>query len=158
MPRIFKQLGHAYGDSPVSIVAQIDGNTVFSGTVPTTDSAVPEVEPDVQLGLDCFSWTEPTANFTGTRSLSIAVSGGVFQIGQTLAQANVANADQYGFVYSANVGGVIFSDPLTDVMIGGAAQTQPDDPTLPGQWGWTIPAGSTLTATLNINTVPIGTA
>lgn len=157
MPRIFKQLGQGYGASPVSIVAQIDGNTVFSGTIPTTNAPVPGVEPSVQLGSDCFSWTEPVDNFTGTRSLSIAVSSGVFQIGQTLAQGNVANADQYSFVYAANVGGVIFSDPLTDVMIGGAAQTQPNDPTLPGQWGWTIPAGSTLTATLNINTIPIGT-
>lgn len=156
MPRIFKQLGHGYGLSPVAIVAQIDGNTVFSGTIPTTNAPVPGVESGVQLGLDCFSWTEPVGNFTGTRSLSIAVSSGVFQIGETLAQDNVANADQYGVVYVANVGGVVFADPLTDVVIGGSAQTRPSDPELSGQWGWTVPAGATLTATLNINTVPAG--
>jgi hypothetical protein len=152
MPRIFKQLGHGYGADPVSIVAQIDGNTVFSGTIPTTDVPVPGVEPGVQLGLECFQWTEATGNFVGTQSLSITVTGGTFQIGQTLAQSSLANADQYGAVYQTDIGNVIFSDPLTNVSIGGEPRVRPDDPELTGQWGWTLESGQTLSATLNINT------
>lgn len=151
MPRIFRQLGHGYGAVPVSIVAQIDGNTVFSGTVPTVDVPVPSAEPGVQLGLPCFDWTEPVTNFVGTKSLSISVTGGEFQIGETLAQANVANADQYGVVYSANIDGVYFSDPLSAVYINGQAVVRPGTPQFAGQWGWTIESGKTLTATLNIN-------
>ena len=151
MSRIFRQLGHGYGAVPVSIVTQIDGNTVFDGAVPTTDVPVPGAYPDQQLGLPCFDWVEPVLNFVGTKSLSISVTNGVFQIGQTLAQNNVGNTDQYGPVYLANIGNVVFSDPLSQVSINGAAQTRPDDPALEGQWGWTLQAGDTLTATLNIN-------
>lgn len=155
MSRIFKQLGHGYGVEPVSVIAQIDGNTVFSGTVPTTDTPIPGPEPGVQLGLDCFQWTEPTGNFVGTQSLSITVTGGSFQIGQTLAQMSLANADQYGFVYYIDIGNVSFTDPLTNVSIDGESQVRPEDPSLNGQWGWLLQPGQTLLATLNINTVQI---
>lgn len=151
MSRIFKQLGHGYGAAPVSIVAQIDGNTVFSGTVPTNDVPVPGETPNQQLGLPCFDWAEPVANFVGTKSLSISCTDGVFQIGETLAQGNVANVDQYGPIYESTVGNVIYGDPLSQVFINGAAQTYLRDPELPGQWGWTLQPGDTLTATLNIN-------
>ena len=155
MPRIFKQLGHGYGDKPVNILAQIDGNTVFTGAIPTTDIPIPNPQPNVQLGLDCFQWTESTDNFVGTKSISISVTNGMFQIGETLAQTNLANADQYGFVYqNPPIGNALFSDPLTNVTINGQSVTRPEDPELNGQWGWCIQSGETLTATLNINTVP----
>lgn len=153
MPRIFKQLGQGYGESPVSIVAKIDGNTVFSGTVPTINSAVPGEMLSTALGVDCFSWTDPVADFQGTRNLSIAVSGGFFQTGETMAQISTDDPEHYGWVYTSNIGDVIFSDPLTEVSIDGSVKTRPEDTDLPGQWGWTIPSGSTLTATLNINKV-----
>ena len=153
MPRIFKQLGEGYGSSAVSITAQIDGNTVYSGTVPTINAPVPGVEPGVQLGVECFSWSEPVANFSGSRSFSISVSGGgSFQLNATLAQSNVANLDAYGLVYTQTVGNVVYSDPLTNVMIDGVPYTRPTDPSLTGQNGWNISSGSVLTATLNINT------
>lgn len=47
MSRIFKQLGHGYGASPVTITAQIDGNTIFSGTIPTTDTPLPGIADEV---------------------------------------------------------------------------------------------------------------
>ena len=153
MPRLFKQLGEGYGSSAVSITAQIDGNTVYSGTVPTINAPVPGVEPSVQLGVECFSWSEPVANFSGSRSFSISVSGGgSFQLNATLAQSNVANLDAYGLVYTQTVGNVVYSDPLTNVMIDGVPYTRPTDPSLTGQNGWNISSGSVLTATLNINT------
>ena len=155
MPRIFKQLGHGYGAEPVAIVAQLDGNTVFSGTVPTADTPVPGPDPDVQLGLDCFQWTEPVGNFVGTKSLSISVAGGMFQIGETKAQGNLANVDQYIPVYVTTIGNVVFSDPLTNVSINGQSMTRPEEPGRYGQWGWLLQPGDTLTATLNINTVAI---
>lgn len=154
MPRIFKQLGQGYGSSTVSITAQIDGNTVFSGSVPTADTLPPGVDPSTELGQDCFNWTEPVANFAGARTFSITVSGGdCFQLNQTLAQDNIANANSYGFVFQQTIGNVIYSDPLTNVTIDGIAVDHPDEPSLPGQWGYNIPSGSVLTATLTVNTL-----
>lgn len=157
MPRIFKQLGHGYGAEPVIIVAQIDGNTIFTGAVPTTDTPIPGPDIEAELGLECFQWTDATGNFVGTQSLSISVTGGAFQIAQTVAQSSLANADQYGFVYQTDIGNVVFSDPLTNVSINGQSVIRPDDPEMNGQWGWLLQSGDTLTATLNINTVPINT-
>lgn len=145
MSRIFKQLGQGYSASPVTVTAQIDGNTVFSGTVPTTDHSVPGYEPGVDLGVDCFSWTEADTNFTGSRSLSIAVSGGFFQTGLTLAQIAIANASAYGPFND--------QDPLSNVQIDGAPYTRDAEPA--GQWGWTIQDGQTLTATLTVTQVPV---
>jgi hypothetical protein len=153
MPRIFKQLGQGYGPSAVSITAQIDGNTVFSGSVPTIDSPVPGVVPGVTLGNECFNWVEPVANFSGSRSFSVSVSGGgSFQLNDTFAQNDVANANSYGWIYTQNIGNTIYSDPLTNVMIDGIALSRADDPSLTGQNGWNIPFGSVFTATLNVNT------
>ena len=153
MPRLFKQLGEGYGPSAVTVTVQIDGNTVFSGSVPTIDAPIPGVVPGTQLGEECFNWNEPVANFLGSRSFSITVSGGgSFQLNTTLAQSNVANVDAYGTFYTQTVGNVVYSDPLTNVMIDGVPYTRPSDPSLTGQWGWNISPGSVLTATLNINT------
>lgn len=154
MSRIFQQLGRGYAANPVSIVAQIDGNTVFSGAVPTSDAPVPLADPTHELGALCFDWTEPSGNFVGNLSFSITATGGRFQLGATLAQSNVANAAEYATVYLTTIDGVFFSDPLTNVIIDGIPQTSPVDPELPGQWGWVIENGSTLTATLRVNTIP----
>ena len=154
MPRIFKQLGQGYGPSAVSITAQIDGNTVFSGSVPTIDAPIPGRVPETPLGEECFNWNEPVANFSGSRSFSISVSGGgSFQLNETLAQNDESNINSYGFVFTEIIGNVIYSDPLTNVMIDGIPFTRTNDPSLTGQNGWNIPSGSTFTATLNINTV-----
>jgi hypothetical protein len=144
MSRIFKQLGQGYSASPVTVNVLIDGNTVFSGTIPTVDAPVPGYEPDVNLGADCFSWTEADANFTGSRALSIAVSGGYFQTGVTLAQSSTGNSMIYGQFNE--------QDPLSDVQIDGVPYVRDAEP--PGQWGWTIQNGQTLTATLTVTEVP----
>lgn len=151
MPRIFKQQGQGYGPSNVTVTAQIDGNTVFSGNVPTIDAPIPGMDLGVQLGVTCFSWNEPD-DFTGTRTLSISVDGeGTFQLNSTLAQDNWANIDSYGPFYRQTIGNIVYSDPLTNVMIDGISFSRTDDSSLTGQYGWNIPSGSVFTATLNIN-------
>lgn len=155
MQRIFKQYGRGYDDSPVSIVAQIDGNTVFSGTVPTSNPPYPDSwSGGSDPNTECFSWTEPTANAV-TRTLSITVTNGTFQTGVTLAQSDAGNAAAYGPFYEQLVGEVMYGDPFSNVVIGGQSVDRPVNE-LPGQWNWNIPAGFTLTATVNCNLFPSG--
>ena len=150
MARIFKQFGHGYGTTTVNIVAQIDGNTVYSGGISTADSPVPgSWAPGPDPNVECFSWTEPTNNVT-TRSLTIEVTNGMLQLGQTLAQGNLANLAEYTNIYSANIDGQDYGDPLTNVAIDGVLLTRPTDE-LPGQWNWDISSGSTFTAIINCN-------
>ena len=149
--RIFKQTGQAYGSTPASITATIDGTVVYTGSVPTLDTPVPSL-PTTMLTPEIFTWTNTVA-FAGTQSYSIAVTGSPLLLDFTGADHCIANnvSEFYNF-YTYEISGVTVADPFTDVTINGVAmQRGPDNSTLPGQWQWLIPAGSTLTATLNVN-------
>ena len=148
--RNFKQCGQAYGATPVSITATIDGTVVYTGSVPTLNTPVPSLPANV-ASPEIFTWTN-TTTFSGTQSYSIAVTGSPLLLDFTAADQFSANdaAQFYGF-YSCEIGGVTVADPFTNVSIDGVSKTRgPDNQTLPGQWQWLIPAGSTFTATLNV--------
>jgi len=151
--RNFKQCGQAYGPTPASITATINGTVVFSGPVSTLDIPIP-IRPDPSSGADptIFTWTN-SLDFTGTQTYSIAVTGSPLVLSFTGADHCFPNDSAlFGTFYTQEINGVAVADPLTNVAIDGIVQTRgPDNGTLPGQWQWLIPAGSTLTAVLNIN-------
>ena len=150
--RNFKQRGQAYGSTPASITATIDGTVVYSGPISTLDTPLP-IRPGVaNVSIPTiFTWTN-NVDFAGTQSYSIAVTGSPLLLAFTGADHCVANnVAQFGTIYTYDNDGVTVADPLTNVAIDGQAiQRGPDNSTLSGQWQWLIPAGSTLTATLNI--------
>ena len=155
--RNFKQCGQAYGSTPASITATIDGVVVFSGPISTLDQPLPVLpEPAANVALPTlFTWTN-TLYFSGTQSYSIAVTGSPLLLGSTLADHFIANdVSQFGIFYSYDDDGALVGDPLANVVIDGVALTRgPDNAALPGQWQWLVPAGSTLTAVMNINPAP----
>jgi len=147
--RNFKQCGRAYGLMPASITAIVDGTMVYSGPIATLDAPIPS-RPEGNVSVPViFTWTGSVA-FAGTQSYSIAVTGSPLLLGFTGAD-HVAgnNVSEFGVINIYELGGVEIADPLTNVAIDGVEQTR--DNTLSGQWEWLIPAGSTFTATLNIN-------
>lgn len=167
--RTFKQKGQAYGSTTASIVASINGVTVYSGTVNTVNEPMPSL-PDTEnsYGVDLFSWQEDAA-FAGTQTISIAVTGSDLLLTDSIANyVAVLNpdynpsdpaskewisggADVYGSFYNITEDGTnYYSDPFTNEAIDGNSQEHVPDPDLPGQWYWRIPAGSTFTATVNI--------
>ena len=151
--RNFIQCGQAYGSTTASITATIDGTVVFSGPVSTVNTPVP-TRPDVSTDTvpTIFTWTNTVA-FAGTQSYSIAATGSPLLLDFTGADHCVANnVAEFLSFYTYAIGGVTVPDPFTNVAIDGVAmQRGPDNSTLSGQWQWLIPAGSTLTATLNVN-------
>jgi hypothetical protein len=156
--RNFKQTGQAYGATPASITATIDGTVVYTGPVPTVDTPLPSLPANV-VTPEIFTWTNTVA-FAGTQSYSIAVIGSPLLLDFTGADHCIANnVAEFGSFYTYEIGGVTIVDPFTNVAIDGVAmQRGPDNSKLSGQWVWLIPAGSTLTATLNVNAgvPPIG--
>lgn len=159
--RTFIQKATAYGSSTASIVAVVDGVTVYSGSVETLNQPFPSL-PDTEnsYGANAFTWTNDVA-FAGTQTLSIAVTGSDLLLTDSVANyigiddpANPGNtisggANVYGGFYNETIANVVYSDPFTNVTIDGVAQST-DRGDLVGQWYWTIPAGSTFTATINI--------
>jgi len=151
--RNFIQCGQAYGSTTASITATIDGTVIFTGPISTLDTPIPtrlDTSPNYMPTI--FTWTNTVA-FSGTQSYSIAVTGSPLLLGGTTADYCVANnVSAFHSFYTYEIDGVAVADPLTNVAIDGMAQTRgPNNDTLPGQWHWSIPAGSTLTATLNVN-------
>ena len=151
--RTFKQCGQAYGSTPASITATINGTEVFSGPVPTVDQplpTLPELSANVSLPT-LFTWTN-TVDFAGTQSFSIAVTGSQLLLDFTGADYCGNRKEEFKNFYRYEIGGVIVADPLTNVAIDGLAmQRGPDNSQFSGQWQWVIPAGSTFTATLNVS-------
>jgi hypothetical protein len=151
--RNFKQRGQAYGSTPASITATIDGTVVFSGPINTLDIPVP-IMPVEPTGVQpvIFTWANTVA-FAGTQSYSIAVTGSPLLLSTTMADHFTANnVAQFNSICNREIDGILVSDPFTNVAIDGVAmQRGPNNSALPGQWQWLIPAGSTFTATLNVN-------
>jgi hypothetical protein len=152
--RTFKQCGQAYGSTPASITATIGGTVVFSGPISTLNQPVP-VRPESDGNViipEIFTWTN-NVDFAGTQSYSIAVTGSPLLLTFTGADHCFANnVVDFSFFYNYEIDGVMVADPFTNVAIDGVAQQRgPDNSQLSGQWQWLIPAGSTFTATLNVD-------
>jgi hypothetical protein len=148
--RTFKQQGQAFGGTPVSITASIGGVQVFSGQIATLDQPVPALpDPAYETWADLFTWTN-TVDFAGTSAMSITVTGGTLLLTDTLANYCRGQTDIYASFYSDTSQGFTCFDPLSGITINGVAQTAGHSAQLSGQWYWTIPAGATFDATVNI--------
>ena len=152
--RTFQQFGQAFGSTPATITASINGTVVFSGEIPTLDTPLPPFPSFPSFtGVNIFTWTN-TVDFSGAQSFSISVENSQLLLGKTLADHVIANnlAQFSGRFYSYDIDGVLVRDPFTNVTIDGVAQQRgPDNSELSGQWQWLIPAGTTFTATFNVN-------
>ena len=147
--RTFQQHAQGYGPNPAQVTVQIDGNTVFAGTVSTLDQPMPMM-PNSDLVLDHEAWSwQDDSTFSGTKSISIGVTGSSLLLGTTLANS-VGNAELYTAFYSVDIDGVSYPDPFSDVTIDGIPQSGQYNPDLPGQWWWTIPAGSNFNAIMHV--------
>jgi hypothetical protein len=151
--RNFNQYALGFGPVPCQVVFQIDNNTVFNGTVSTLDEPIPSL-PNPEYMVDNAAWTwQDDVEFSGTKFISVAVTGSALLFGVTLANNpfDVANADSFGAFYSAEIDGVQYADPFTEQAIDGVAQSVSRSPANTGQWWWYIPAGKTFTATMHVN-------
>lgn len=149
--RIFRQHALGFGSTPAQVTCQIEGNTIYSGAVTALNQPKPAL-PDPTYKIDNIAWTwQGDADFTGTQNMIITVSGADLLLGDTLANNPYGiDTNDFGSFYFTTVDGVIYADPFTNEKIDNVSQSGPYDPNLRGQWWWWIPAGSTFSATLNI--------
>jgi hypothetical protein len=147
--RTFQQFGQAYGSTPATITASINGTVIFSGEIPTIDAPLPALPNLAVKGTELFTWTN-TVDFSGTQSFSISVTNSPLLLTDTSADYCFANnSSEFQSFYSYIEGDFIITDPLSNTAIDAVGVQRTTE--LSGQWYWLIPAGSTFTATLNIN-------
>lgn len=176
--RTFKQLGQAYGSSPVQIIAKIDGIEVFNGTVPALDQPVPMMPIEAPIESQVlFTWTTDVA-FEGTKSIEITASGGTILLTEALVNYSTASMEQKPELsyptptstgpdgYVLLIGAEILADKtgsaasnyqtsvnpnyLYDVAINGIPLIQDITPGLEGQYVWVINNGKALTGSINV--------
>ncbi len=151
--RTFKQTGKVDTDE-VSISVTLGGEKIFSGLV----------NANSENSVDLYSWTKDVS-FSESEILIIEVSGE----GNLILKETVANyilvsdladpADPsyilggeeiFGSFFWQTINDIACSEPLTEVTIDGKSVA--GEYTIPEnkQWTWTIPAGSTFQATVNV--------
>lgn len=160
MGRAYSQSGDMPGDGSVSLTVNFNGTQVYSGTVPTVDSAVPTDRSAPAVALCTF---EIDGAVEGDIPVSIAVANGTAFFSQLRMNYNAARvswgpADGSGYAVPT-----LLEDPATEfrdpnnndtagadvkkeVKIAGQSplETRSDDPSL-GEWEYRINHGQTLT-------------
>lgn len=150
--RTVKMFGLAYGSSPAEITVTLDGATVYTGSVTTTDTPVPAL-PNLDLTDTTIEFCnfEIPVDFTGTKPMTCAVTNGTVIFAQVLANyCAIANTDPVigtGPDVFNNIDGI--GDARSNVAIDGVTQPMNHEE-LPGTWWFTVNTGSTLTCDLDI--------
>jgi hypothetical protein len=162
--RKFKQMGESYGIQPVHVVATIDGVEQCRRYIDPVAEKLPVLPDHQKHGTDLFEWTEPK-DWAGTRSMTIAVTGGLYLLTDTMATYGLyrdfsalihppplkpAGPTRWAMPYTTVIDGVTYKDPLTDIVINGMTQARERTMDVTGQWYWVIPDGGTFSCTINI--------
>jgi hypothetical protein len=151
--RTVKMFGLAYGSSPAEIAVTLDGASVYTGIVPTTDTPLPTLpNPDLTDTTVEFCNFQIPMEFDGAKPMACSVTNGTVIFAQILANYCVlANTDPV-----LGAGPDVFNnidDPVdarSNVAIDGVTQPVNHNEELPGTWWFTVPAGSTLTYNLDV--------
>jgi len=151
--RTFRQHAQGFGAATTNITVKLDGQEIFSGPVVTENAPLPVLpNPAFSVANEAFTWEKDTA-FSGTMALEISVSGSPLLLANTVANyptdAPEFAGDFMGF-YSYQDGETLISDPFSDEQIDGISVSRNEDPSLSGQWWWTIMPGSTFTCTVSV--------
>lgn len=150
--RTVKMFGLAYGSSPAEITVTVDGNAIYTGTVTTADSPLPELpNPDLTPTTIELCEFEIPMDFSGTKPMACTVNTGTVIFAQIKANyCVIANTDPVvgtgptGFYNIDRMG-----DARSNVAIDGLAQPINHEE-LPGTWWFKVPTGSTLTYNLDV--------
>lgn len=91
--RIIQVIGQGFNPTPVSIVATVDGNVVYSGTVPTVDQGIyvtqlpehSELQGQLTSTKTALFSFEKDLNYQGNVSITISVTGGSVWFGTVIS-------------------------------------------------------------------------
>ena len=156
--RTFQFFGQGYGDTPVNLVASINGTELFNGTVSTVPGTPPlglALADQVLLFSVEFEGVaapgKTYATSSGSFPMTVTVSGG----DSVILGIIKANYELTGVGTDNNgpdiFGGIFNGDARSNVAIDSVVQPAPVlEEGKKGSYTWLVPTGSTLACTLNI--------
>ena len=138
--------------TPCNITATVDGNRVFSGTIPTIEGTDIGRLPSDQTILFTFEIPLVTGNTAYVLPVSLDITGDDVYLEQIL----INYCQQAGNTSSGPTGfGTITTgeDPRANVVVTGAtfvnpAPTEPREPGASGTWGWEIETAAGTTSNM----------
>jgi hypothetical protein len=144
-------LGNGYGPTgtPAAVTVTFNGNSVFSGNIPTIYSAGEPLKAPYEMQ-PLFTVEVPVETI-GTFPMTVQVTAGdQVDLTQILSNLNneAGNVDVFWFMGGGG-------DNRTNVVINGQSQSIPEPRTEEGEWTWSIPAGGTLTCDIHVGNVYI---
>jgi hypothetical protein len=170
--RTFQFCGIGYGNSPVSVTAQVNSTTIFSGEIPTIDEPIDPVPYPIPAAANTtvlFSIEDSAllnTDFSGSLPMTISVTGGQaalftfinsnYYTGNVQVNPDAGTANGYGLDYTGtptNSEGT--PDCRSSVAINGVQQVPPLEPST-GCWSWLVPTASTIAYNWNIGVGQVG--
>ena len=135
--------GYSADGTDCAVIITFNGNTVYTGTVPTTDDNT-TIQFEMPQGV--LASFEVDEGLYGTVPVTIEVTAGDYVVSSYAESSGAGNpADPAEYYVLSNIGPN--TDNRSNVQIDGIAQTKgPLEETLTGPWWWTINNGSTLSA------------
>jgi hypothetical protein len=148
--RTVKMFGLAYGSTPAEIAVTLDGESIYTGTVTTSDAVLPMTyENLVDTTIELCNFEIPV-DFEGTKSMTCSVTNGTVIFAQIntnyclIGNSVGSGPDVY---HSTNSTG----DARSNVSIDGVIQQVEHDELSAGTWWFKVYSGSTMTHNLIIN-------
>lgn len=132
---------------PVNVTVTIDGQQIFDGAVPTTNTPGPVPTPIP--GEDAWSWAV-AGSFWGTQTMTVTVQNGLMFLCYTWINIPARDPSRIRLHSKFEGNGFFYYDPLSAVTINGVAQNPPRTSELNGQWCYAIGEGDILSCTVNI--------
>lgn len=164
--RTIQFLGQGYGNTPVTVDAVWNGNTIYSGAVPTVNETIPTFLSTTEANNEILFTTDVDVTYQADVPMTITVtSPGALVVGQIYG--NYANV----YTQTGNTWTITSSGPTTflavnnnindlDASVGDVRNNPTLDgvPLVPvrgpsenGTWPWTIPSGSTLSCSIDLD-------
>jgi len=152
--RTLQFIGLAYGDTPVSVTAEINGTTVFSGEISTVNSPFP-LSSEINLSTNPVLFTVndsplfPT-NFSGSYPMTISATGGYgLVVGVVTCNYMLpsGNANSFASCYYNAISNV--GDPRSNVIINGNPIKSTPPPN--GAWYWEATSPGNIVCDLSVD-------
>jgi len=115
--RTLQFIGYAYGNTPVSLTAQINGTQVFSGEVSTIDTDIPPPPIDLSSAPALFTVADSSlfpTDFSGSYPMTLTVTGGYGIVTENVLSNYMSNKT-FAQLYDSSINGTTLTvGSLTD--------------------------------------------
>ena len=157
--RTIQFLGQGYASTPITVAATYNGNVIYSGNIPTEDSAPPTVPGFIPSEIMFTTDIDVTSEGETPMSIEVTSETGILQVGPILANYAKIFTQVGNTIVTSSAGPNSYSkiniseqaDSRGNVLIDGVAPVINRTPQTIGTWCYQVPAGSTISCMVEVD-------